>query len=223
MPKQLLLTFDLILSQDSLNDDAKKLGVMPALLTAIRVSVSARLEIAPCPYLSLTYQIDLPAPLVDLVYWPDWQADRAVWSDFLWQRSCLECFIGQSGESGYVEINAAPSGEMAIYQFSEYRLPNQLPPMPLITPKDQLAVIDWQDFDQSGSKEQFQRQFGLDLTQLALPLLPLSSSMSRLQLHPCVILSVGDVSLYFAPSHAAPPDFHDRSYWQQVDKIKASG
>ena len=41
--------------------------------------------------------------------------------DNLWQRTCFEVFIMLEGESAYTEFNISPSGEWAVYYFSDYR------------------------------------------------------------------------------------------------------
>jgi hypothetical protein len=42
-------------------------------------------------------------------------------ADGLWQHTCVEAFIGQSGGRAYWEYNFSPSGAWAAYQFSGYR------------------------------------------------------------------------------------------------------
>jgi hypothetical protein len=41
--------------------------------------------------------------------------------DDLWRHTCFEAFVNSPGSAGYLELNFAPSGEWAAYQFSEYR------------------------------------------------------------------------------------------------------
>jgi hypothetical protein len=39
----------------------------------------------------------------------------------LWQHTCFEAFVGIEGQPAYHEFNFAPSGEWAVYAFSDYR------------------------------------------------------------------------------------------------------
>jgi len=41
--------------------------------------------------------------------------------DNLWQTTCFELFIAESGKSNYWEFNFSPSTEWNCYRFSEYR------------------------------------------------------------------------------------------------------
>lgn len=164
--------------------------------------------------------------LAAAVGWLDWQQQQVAFCDYLWEQSCLECFIG-GPTTDYVEINANPAGAFALYHFSDYRQPDTMPPPPLYNHSpcngnskpvayQQRASIDWQsdmlqnlvdDASAYPLASALSRHFSLQLAQLPAPLLPLS------QLHPCVILMLGDIPLYFAPKHAHPPDFHNRAYW----------
>jgi len=42
-------------------------------------------------------------------------------ADRLWQHTCFEAFLAPGRESGYTELNFAPSGEWAAYRFAGYR------------------------------------------------------------------------------------------------------
>lgn len=42
--------------------------------------------------------------------------------DNLWKRTCFETFVKQSSQSNYIEINASPSGDWALYSFSDYHV-----------------------------------------------------------------------------------------------------
>lgn len=192
----------------------------------------ASVDAAPRLYLSYFIQQNLLANTIDraeltqAVGWQAWQEQQVAFRDYLWEQTCLECFIG-GASSDYVEINANPAGAYALYHFTGYRQPALMPPPPLSNHShlngdsrplgdQQRASIDWQaDMLQSFTTEAssyplaeaLSRHFSLELAQLPTTLLPLS------QLHPCVILMLGDLPLYFAPKHAQPPDFHNRAYW----------
>ena len=62
----------------------------------------------------------LVAPRRALTVPPGASATRV---DGLWRHTCCEAFIGIRGETGYREFNFAPSGQWALYAFSDYRLP----------------------------------------------------------------------------------------------------
>lgn len=55
-------------------------------------------------------------------------------TDRLWEQTCFEAFIAGTGKAAYREYNFAPSGDWAVYEFSDYRLPTALdmPPPPRI-------------------------------------------------------------------------------------------
>lgn len=42
-------------------------------------------------------------------------------ADELWRHTCFELFVARDGATGYEEFNFSPSGEWAVYAFSEYR------------------------------------------------------------------------------------------------------
>lgn len=72
--------------------------------------------LAVSPHLHLDYRIQgrvdrlaVPAPCV------------AARVDGLWQHTCCEAFIGRLGESSYRELNFAPSGSWAAYDFGDTR------------------------------------------------------------------------------------------------------
>ena len=42
-------------------------------------------------------------------------------TDYLWQQTCFELFIGAAGQKSYLEFNLSPSTEWAIYAFEDHR------------------------------------------------------------------------------------------------------
>lgn len=215
-------TFILKLATDNLINDAKKIGVTAQKLLQIEVKVTADLyqdpDISATPSsLSLSYEIKLPEKtFIEQLQWSSWHKKNVSFNDYLWEQTCLECFI-TNNKTGYIEINANPNGQYAVYQFEDYRTPNTLPPTPLLldSPKNQ-ASIEWTNgsvttIDTSSTR---QRSFHLPLAQLPYDLL---SESTTTYIHPCVILYFGDTALYFAPNHASPADFHDRQYWSAFD------
>ena len=180
-------TFHLCLATDTLAADAQTLGVTMEDLQSIQVEVIVTLaqtnQIAqtaqitqsaqqPEWYLQLDYHITLPLKsLAAQLDWPTWQPTQVGFADYLWEQTCLECFlagglinsrlinnsasindineIGIDGvdankTSAYIEVNASPDGRYALYEFTSYRNPATLPPTPLLQPDGQTrAFINW--------------------------------------------------------------------------------
>ena len=175
-------TFNLYLATDTLDADAKQLGVTIEDLQNIQVEVIATLaqtakrtqteQIAqsteqPEWQLQLDYRVTLPLKsLAAQLDWPTWQPKQVGFADYLWEQTCLECFlagaainntvsINNANEMGIdladgnktspcIEINANPDGRYALYQFKSYRNPATLPPTPLLQADGQTrAFINW--------------------------------------------------------------------------------
>ena len=175
-------TFNLYLATDTLAADAKQLGVAIEDLQSIQVEVIVTLvqtakrtqteQIAqsteqPEWQLQLDYRVTLPLKsLAAQLDWPIWQPAQVGFVDYLWEQTCLECFlagtlidstasINNTNEMGidsidgnktspYIEINANPDGRYALYQFKSYRNPATLPPTPLLQADGQTrAFINW--------------------------------------------------------------------------------
>ncbi|WP_350560049.1 hypothetical protein [Psychrobacter sp. CAL346-MNA-CIBAN-0220] len=142
--------FNLQLATGSLRSDAQQLGVSCEQLQQIRVEVSATITQQTEPQLWLTYQIQLQHPsLAAQLNWPTWDQARVNFTDYLWEQTCLECFISDGSMStdestAYVEVNASPGGCYALYHFKGYRTPSTLPPTPLLKADGKLpAHINW--------------------------------------------------------------------------------
>ena len=221
--------FDLCLASDTIAADAQQLGVSVEALKSIGIQVRAEIVQQPALYLQLTYHITLPSQALAVkLDWPAWQASKVGFDDYLWRESCLECFITGHTVSHqdivctdhaapYIEINASPDGRYALYQFVRYRYPAVLPPVPLYHADGHTrASIDWNS-DPTPKPSITNRQFFCK--SFAIPLAQLQSGQYAIEntivtyIHPCVILWFGTTALYFATSHATPPDFHDRHHW----------
>ncbi len=48
--------------------------------------------------------------------------------DYLWESTCFEAFISIPNQNAYFELNLSPSRAWNLYQFSDYRTPNTMPP-----------------------------------------------------------------------------------------------
>ena len=129
-------------------------------------------------------------------------------ADFLWQENCLECFVEYGKADAYFESNVALDGRYSAYHFDRYRTPDALPPRQakscdlLINQTTPCDVLD--GF--------YSRHVCLTSEQTALPT----------RLNPTVILYHNGMAIYYAPCHANPPDFHDKSYWQTIDYLLKS-
>ncbi len=81
---------------------------------------------------ALHFEYRLSGELVELAIprrVPSRRAER------LWERTCFEAFVAAGAGAGYYELNFAPSGEWAAYEFDSYRSgmrPLDLPEAPLI-------------------------------------------------------------------------------------------
>lgn len=244
-------SFDLYLANETLAEDAQQLGVTVKVLQQISIQVSATLVAQPKAYLQLEYRVTLPnESLAALLTWPKWQADKVGFKDYLWERTCLECFLAgylvssRSEDSdkspktnmtmSYIEINASPEGQYALYEFDSYRSPTTLPPRPLMYADGQTrASIDWIDGNNpkllidypisTHERYHYQRSFRMLLDSLTSLNRKSDYSNDALikYIHPCVILSFGATILYFAPKHASPPDFHNSQYWTPFDRLSA--
>ena len=247
--------FSLRLATETLAEDAQQLGVTVAHLQDISVKVSATLSEQPAAYLQLEYYVTLPTKSLAAQFnWSTWQLEQVGFTDYLWENTCLECFLSASltnsssedsdefintnRTTAYIEINASPNGQYALYEFDSYRSPATLPPRPLMQADGQTpAAIDWLDASHNPkplidstmsahSTYNYQRSFRVPLSSLmTLTSLHEKADCSHAAIikyiHPCVILSFGETTLYFAPEHASPPDFHNRQYWTPFDRQAA--
>jgi hypothetical protein len=151
-------SFNLCIATETIAKDAQQLGVSIEELENISIKVSTEIIQQPALQLGLTYQVILPSQtLANQLNWPTWQQTQVNFTNYLWEETCLECFIAGSEIDGskvnnkdvvasdqtephkmplqqataYIEINASPDGRYAVYQFESYRNPAALPPVPL--------------------------------------------------------------------------------------------
>ncbi|WP_298809139.1 hypothetical protein [uncultured Psychrobacter sp.] len=164
-------SFNLCIATETIVKDAQQLGVSIEELENISIKVSVEIIKQPALQLVLTYQVTLPSQfLANQLNWPTWQQTQVNFTDYLWEETCLECFIAGSEIDGckldnedivaihqpephkipfqqataYIEINASPDGRYAVYQFESYRNPAALPPVPLYeTDGTTCASINW--------------------------------------------------------------------------------
>ena len=223
--------FMLCMATETIASDAQQLGVTVDDLQGIRVEISAQVNRQPSLCLQLSYQITLPSSvLAKQLDWPRWQQSQVGFSDYLWEETCLECFItgdlvndtdaiNTQQTAPYIEINASPDGRYALYQFERYRNPATLPPIPLYeTNGHTRAAVNWTDRTPSPTLSvadkpfHYERSFSLPMTQLPNQRYSIGNAVIE-HIHPCVILRFGETVLYFASDHATPPDFHNSDHW----------
>lgn len=237
-------SFNLCVATETIANDAQQLGVTVDELQRICINVSAQVIRQPSLYLQLTYQLTLPNQmLAKQLNWSMWQQAQVKFDDYLWEETCLECFIAgrlindenltdAQKATPYIEINANPDGRYALYQFENYRNPTTLPPIPLHTADGQRASIDWinnvkptlryvrnplsNDPSIANKPHHYERSFNVPVIQRPNQQYVIANTVIE-QIHPSVILWFGEIALYFAPNHASPPDFHNRSYWSRFE------
>jgi hypothetical protein len=117
----------------------------------------------------------------------------------LWEHTCFEFFLGESGCDRYWEFNLSPSGQWNIYRLESYRQGLQeelkLTPLPFTV----------QHFPQPGSPQTLALQLDLDLT----PILP-PHALLEVAITTVIQQQDGQMS-YWALTHCAPEaDFHQR-------------
>jgi len=167
-------SFNLCIATETIAKDAQQLGVSIEELENISIKVSTEIIQQPALQLRLTYQVTLPSQtLANQLNWPTWQKTQVNFTNYLWEETCLECFITGSEIDGskvnnkdvvasdqtephkmplqqataYIEINASPDGRYAVYQFESYRNPAALPPVPLYeTDGTTRASINWNNY-----------------------------------------------------------------------------
>lgn len=125
------------------------------------------------------------------------EARPAEAADELWRHTCCELFVAVVGDAAYREFNCSPSGQWAMYGFSDYRVRDSsrlkaTMPAPVI--RFASAAAGWT------------LQARLDAA--ALP----GVAGEQIELGVAVVLEAADGNLsYWALRHAAArPDFHRR-------------
>lgn len=118
-------------------------------------------------------------------------------ADFLWKKTCLECFF-DLGQEAYFELNLSGQGEYSLYHFDSYRTPNALPP----------RWADGSVFTLHGTPI-----MGYQAYHAGIKL----DNVHRMTIHainPTAIIYQHGTPNFYATRHANPPDFHDKKYWQ---------
>ena len=134
-----------------------------------------------------------------LMQWPELVNENPR-QDFLWEQTCYEIFIGVHGEDFYREINLSPSQAWQVYQFEEYRYPEDMPPQ---TANDiELNQLKRTHYGLSVS---------LDLTEF---MLKHKLQWANLFLSLSAVLKTSQGNQYYAMQHSSPnADFHNKRDW----------
>ncbi|HEY3491137.1 MAG TPA: DOMON-like domain-containing protein [Candidatus Deferrimicrobiaceae bacterium] len=114
--------------------------------------------------------------------------------DGLWEETCLELFLGESGSESYLEFNLSPSGNWNVYRFDVYRKGMR-----------EEAAFDALPFQVDREKGRLALSVELDLGKLFPPGRPLSAAVAA------VVRTVSGEKSCWALAHTSPrPDFHQR-------------
>jgi len=118
--------------------------------------------------------------------------------DGLWQYTCAEVFLAPVDGCEYMEFNASPSGEWALYHFADYRAP-----APTLTAEMPLIQVEWDGADLHVSAQ-------LEMSDWPLPWL-----RGELRAGLSAVLELADgTRVYHALAHPRDvPDFHDARGW----------
>ena len=134
--------------------------------------------------------------------WIEWPALVAAHprQDFLWENTCFEIFIGVKHEDFYREINLSPSQAWQVYQFEEYRYPEEMPP---------LAAYDI-ELNQL-KRTHYGLNVSLDLTEF---MLKYKLKWSDLFIGLTAVLKTAQGEQFYAMQHSSPnADFHNKRDW----------
>ena len=141
---------------------------------------------------SLQLRYDLRGPLEQLRLPPP--APTPERRDGLWEGTCFEAFLAETGAEGYRELNLSPAGHWNLYRLDGYRRGLRADP--------QIQALP---FQHTMAAEHLRLDLALDLTPLDLAQAPLELALTT-------VLQHGDGSCSFlALTHpGAEADFHLR-------------
>ena len=118
--------------------------------------------------------------------------------DGLWQHTCCELFLSAPERPDYLEVNLSPSGDWAVYQFSDYRI--RAGDVPATAPT---IHVHW-------DREDLWVEANIDTASWSIPWL---ADATRVGLSAVLELTSG-VRAYHALAHPRDvPDFHDARGW----------
>ncbi len=114
--------------------------------------------------------------------------------DDLWKTTCFETFVKPKTAQNYYEVNASPSGDWNLYQFSDYH-------------KDmaEAGAVKTFKIETIHEKKSLQCKYGIDLKQISMPNKNLDLGLS------CILETKSGELSYWAVNHKREkdkPDFH---------------
>jgi hypothetical protein len=112
--------------------------------------------------------------------------------DNLWKRTCFETFVKSNDQLNYFEINASPTGDWALYKFSDYHA-------------DMADASEVREFRVQSSADQKELKcwYTIDLKKLGLPNKNLDIGLS------CILENNEKKLSFWAVNHKKEkPDFH---------------
>lgn len=120
--------------------------------------------------------------------------------DFLWETTCYEIFIGVKDQDFYREINLSPSQAWQVYQFEEYRYPENTPP-----------VVAYDIELNQLKRTHYGLNVSLDLSQF---MQKNALKWSDLYLGLSAVFQTTQGMHYYAMQHSSPQaDFHNKRDW----------
>ncbi len=127
-------------------------------------------------------------------------------SDYLWQKTCCEAFLGVVGQPDYLEFNFSPSTEWAAYHFDDHRRGMKNP-----------AIVVDPKITTKASEDRFDLAVVMNISEL--PGMDVTAD-----LHMAVSAVIEDIAggtTLWALAHPhGNPDFHDRGCF--VHKLEVS-
>lgn len=148
---------------------------------------------AACNGVILLLQFKVDDPLNQI----DWHEQQHLEQrDYLWENTCFEAFISAPDQNSYFELNLSPSLAWNLYQFSNYRTPNTMPPQRVTAAK----LVKFEVVDKTIRVE-------IDLTRLKLVHQDLRIGMTA-------VIKTAEKLEYLAIHHPkSEADFHDSKGW----------
>lgn len=137
-----------------------------------------------------------------LVSWPEMVTDHPR-TDFLWEQTCFEIFLGVHGEDFYREINLSPSQAWQAYAFEEYRYPEDMPPP------------EADDIELNSLKR---THYGLNVSlDLAEFMAKHKLKWADMYLGLSAVLKTSQGDQFYAMQHSSPQaDFHNKRDWLHI-------
>ncbi|GAC1368832.1 MAG: DOMON-like domain-containing protein [Aquirhabdus sp.] len=126
-----------------------------------------------------------------------WQVQQQLEQlDYLWENTCFEAFISTPNQREYFELNLSPSLAWNLYRFTDYRTPNDMPPVRVLEP----------------ALSKFEIEDHLITVNIDLNALKLADQEIKLGL--TAVIKTNDSTEYLTLHHPkSEADFHDSMGW----------